>query len=284
MAPPLDSPPSPRLRVFAYVDAERAPLYRQVMRAFMRARDGFRLHLRPLEVTEALTGGGGFPLELPELEPALRQLCDWGNLVAHPDTAEVTTVEEFYRPRFLFQLTAEGETAERAIDWYEQTIHKPGELQTAALLDIRTHLAELATLALSGELDTAKAANALAILRDRFTSLTDRAQAFMASLQRGIDLHGLELAQFLQYKERLIDYLERFIGELVIATSEISELVDRIESLGVSRLLAAAAQRELVDRLSPSAEEVERVHADWTRRWEGLRTWFVARGNQRAQA
>src|SRR5688572_22666924 len=107
------------------------------MAAFMRARDGFRLHLRPAEVTSSLAEEDALSPELGELEAALRQLCEWGNLVAHPDTAAVTTVQDFYRPRFLFQLTAEGEAAERAIQWFETTLRRPGELQASALQDIR---------------------------------------------------------------------------------------------------------------------------------------------------
>ena len=273
--------------MFAYVDAEKAVVYRRVMRAFMLARDRFRLHLRPAEVVEALRLDGGEPVELGEVESALRQLSqpEWGNLAAHPDTADVATVEEFYRPRFLFQLSAEGggggeshllvragaAAARRAADrGAEGHPRPPGPAGSPG-----------------GGGRPRRRQDQHGLLRapgTGFHSLADRAQAFMASLQRSIDLHGLELQQFLQYKERLIDYLERFIGELVIATSEISELIERIEAHGVDRLLEAAAQRELVDRLSPTDDERAQVRGEWARRWEGLRTWFVPRGHQRAQA
>ncbi len=189
-----------RLRIFAYVDAERAPLYRRIMRAFMVARDGFRLHLRPAEVRSALVEPGppeGF--EQAVIDAALGQLCDWGNLVAHPDTAEVSTVEEFYRPRFLYQLTTRGEAAERAVSWYEENVRRPGELQTAALADIRAHFTELLLLAQEPTPEQGKIHRVLTTLRSRFDELTDRAQAFMGSLQRGIDLHGVELEVFVRY-------------------------------------------------------------------------------------
>ncbi len=105
---------SGQLRAFAHLNADKAALYRAVMRVFVEAKTRFTLHLRPQEVSAALVA-----LELTDLtdaqgvEAALAQLRDWGNLEAHPDTADVATVEEFYRPRYLFQLTPEGEAAER---------------------------------------------------------------------------------------------------------------------------------------------------------------------------
>jgi len=43
---------------------------------------------------------------------------------------------------------------------------------------------------------------------------------------------------FLTYKQALIDYLERFIGELVVATHEVAERLAAIEKLGSSGTLA----------------------------------------------
>lgn len=279
------SDPAGRLRAFAYVNAEKAVLYRAVMRVFMDAKALFTLHLRPPEVVAAVTAAG-----LPDgadataVEAALVQLCDWGNLEAHPDTADVSTVEEFYRPRYLFQLTPEGEAAERALAVYEESLRQRGELQAAALGDIRTLLGELAELGEAADVDEGKAHRALGNLRDRFEGLTSRAQAFMASLQRTIDLQGADVPTFLAYKETLIAYLERFIGELVVATADIAAIVERIEARGVDRLLEAAARRDLIDALDPTPEERAAAGAGWRARWAGLRSWFLGRPEAPSQA
>ncbi|MGH7346768.1 MAG: DUF2397 family protein, partial [Candidatus Rokuibacteriota bacterium] len=128
---------SGRLRVFAYLNADKASLYRAVMRVFVDAKGRFTLHLRPHEVAAALGSVElAEPLDIAGVESALASLRDWGNLEAHPDTADVATVEEFYRPRYLFQLTPEGEAAERALAAYEEALAQRGELQSAALGDI----------------------------------------------------------------------------------------------------------------------------------------------------
>src|SRR5688572_6859808 len=101
-----------RIGVFAYVNAPEAGTYRAVLRVFAAAKAAFRLHLRPDEIARELTGSGEPAPSREAVDRALAQLCSWGNLEAQPDTGDVSTVEEFYRARLLYQLTREGEAAE----------------------------------------------------------------------------------------------------------------------------------------------------------------------------
>jgi uncharacterized protein (TIGR02677 family) len=270
-----------RLRTFAYLDAEKAETYRAVMAVFMAAKERFALHLRPDEVTTALLDRG-FERSTEDLESVLRQLTEWGNLDSSPDTAEVSTVEDFYRERRLYQLSREGDAVERALRVYEEAIRQPGELQTAALADIRDLLHELEHLA-SQPVDQIKAHKVLGELFRRFAELTEKAQVFLGGLRRSIDLHGSDEEQFLRYKERLIGYLERFINELIIANMDIARALDRIESFGIEAQLEAAAAREGVDRLD--AEDIaEESSRRWRERWDGLRHWFHGTPDSPSQA
>ena len=207
--------------VFRYLSADKYGLYLSVMRVFVQAKQRFALHLKPGEVATRLTLDGGDGAPHPgalEIEQALHQLAEWGNLHAQSDSSEVRTVEDFKRSRFLYQLSAEGEVAERALDLYREGITRSGELQTTALEDIEAGLRELALL-LSGrtpELDEAKLYSAFQALFMRFEQLTTRAQEFIGGVQRAIDLQEREIQAFLAYKERLIEYLERFLQQLVV--------------------------------------------------------------------
>jgi uncharacterized protein (TIGR02677 family) len=270
-------------QVFTHLNADRAPLYRTILAAFVRAKQRFALHLRPVDVERALVEQG-LGDETGAVVGALAQLVEWGNLEAHPDTADVATVEEFYRPRHLFQLTPVGEAAERALQVFEEAVRERGELQAVALADIRLLLEELLAVSGTQPLDEGKAHRTLLSLRSRFEELTGKAQAFMASLQRTIDLHGLSIEALVAYKQLLIDYLERFIGELVLATGEIADLLQRLEARGILQVLAAVARRELADALDPTPAERAAGEGAWLGRWQGLRAWFLPGAHAPSQA
>jgi uncharacterized protein (TIGR02677 family) len=273
---------------FGYLTAPNAPLYRRVMGTFAQAKRRFTVHLRPEDVHDALHGD----VEIGTIVDALGRLVEWGNLRADPDTSRVTTVEDFHRARFLYQLTQRGEAVEEAVARYDEALGRRGALQAVALADIATQLRALAELARRPEPDHAKVHLLLRGLVDRFTDLAGNAQAFMGSLQRTIDLHDADADVFRAYKDRLIDYLERFIKDLVGTGSEIARLVGDLERLGVDRLLDIAARREAEDAAPGAAEggddprrdEFERRRPLWHDRWHGFRGWFVSEPHHPSQA
>jgi len=241
---------SAKLAVFQYVTVDKAELYRAVMGTFVAAKERFGLYLRPRDVHAELEHTTLF-----EVEKALQQLSEWGNLEMHHDTSSVATIEEFHRPRWLYQISVEGEAAERAIAIYHDTLRRPGELQTVALSDIRSLLNDLLALAGASELDAAKIHLALRTLRERFDELTSRAQAFISSLQRAIHLRDAQLDSFITYKRSLIDYLQRFIGQLVVAAADIAERLDAFDLTILARILELAADRETADLLAAGQQQ-----------------------------
>lgn len=272
--------------LFRHVSAEKSALYRSIMDSFAAAKRQFRLHLRPDEV---LSDGEwiGAPPRIEEIQSALAQLADWGNLESQPDTARVASISDFYRARYLYRLSQGGEAVESALAAFELALRHRAELQTVALEDIANRLQTL--LGLSAEMmpDAAKVHEALRDLVRVFESLADNAQAFMAGIGRSIELQQAEAGAVLTYKKRLIDYLERFIGDLVGRSAAIAQHILAL-SPRIEPLLWQAAQREARDAAPGDAEDqanaVERGRQAWHERWKGLRRWFVSMGHEPPQA
>lgn len=264
--------------VFAHVLVAKAELYRAILGFFVQSREQFITHLRPAEVARAIDR------DKEETEAALRQLRIWGNLEATQDNAEQASLEEFYRVHFLYALSAAGEAAERALAVFEETLHQPGELQTAALRDISEYLEAIRVLLASDAPDVAKLHTQLLTLAERFRNLTNRAQAFMRDLQSTIQLHGVSVERFLEYKQLLIDYLERFLGDLVLATNEISQKIILLEETGIRAQFQRVAQRVLSDALTRTEESEAEEVARWEGRWHGLRRWFLGEPGGVSQA
>lgn len=282
--------PSAAADLFRHVSAEKAPQYRAIMDVFAAAKRQFRLHLRPDEVlAEAQWTGVAPPIE--EIQQALAQLTDWGNLQAQPDTARVATIEDFNRKRLLFRLTAGGEAAEAGLAAFMEALAHRGELQSVALEDILTRLSALQRLTMSPEVDAAKVHEALRDLMHVFRGLADNAEAFMAGLARTIELQRADAGAVISFKTRLIDYLERFIGDLVARSSRIAAVLLELDAAAAS-LLRMAAEREARDAAPADAPIDVEVESDavlqrlsaWRERWNGLKQWFISDGRRRAQS
>jgi uncharacterized protein (TIGR02677 family) len=278
-----------RFKPFAYLTTQNAGQYRRVMLTFVAAKRRFVVHLRSEDVLAELAADA--PADPKAVADALTQLVEWGNLRADPDTSRVTSVEDFHRARFLYELTHAGEAAERSLAVFDEQLGRRGALQAVALEDIATGLRALHELTHAPELDVARTGLLLRDLVRRCGDLAGNAQAFMGSLQRTIDLYELDTDAFRAYKDRLIEYLERFIKDLTGIGGEIAELLDRLDPAGVQRLLELAARRDAEDAApEPGAGEGFREAAfaaelaSWHERWLGLQQWFISSPEHPSQA
>src|SRR5262249_7848157 len=104
------------------------------MRAFTNSAERFLFHLRPDEVLAAIQLHSDLESsQQAEIDSALAQLCEWGNVQTHPDTTDVSTVEDFYKQRYVFQITTQGAAVEQALELSETASERHGELQTKGL-------------------------------------------------------------------------------------------------------------------------------------------------------
>lgn len=279
--------PPPHAELFRHVGAEHGARYRAILEMFATAKRQFRLQLRPEEVLAEAEWPTGTAPGSDDLAAALAQLVVWGNLEAQPDMARVTTLADYYRARFLYRLSRGGEATEAAFERFAETMAHRAELQTIALEDISHRLQALATLLDADARDAPKLHEILRDLVRVFEGLAENAQAFMAGVARSIELQRADATAVAAYKARLIDYLERFVGDLVQRSEPIAQ---RIEALAprMDAVLFAVAEREARDAAPGDAlqqlDEQSRRWRAWRDRWKGLRGWFLPAAHEPPQA
>ena len=170
---------------------------------------------------------------------------------------------------------------ETALAVFMQTLLRRAELQTVALEDITSRLQALRALADASEIDVAKIHETLRDLVRVFESLAENAQAFMAGVARSIELQQAEAIAVVTCKRRLIDYLERFMGDLVRRSDTIARhihgLAPNIDDL-LHRLAAREAQDAAPGDVQDQIDMRTRRWQAWRERWKGLRGWFLSRG------
>lgn len=264
--------------LFQHVSAERADAYRAILDVFAAAKRRFRLHLRADDIRAEAAWPDGHKPEPEEVARLLTQLVDWGNLARQADMARKTSIADYYRAEFLYQLSREGEAVETGLAAYAQALQRRATLQTVALEDIQTQLAALARTAAEEPLDGARVHQGLRELVHVFEGLASNAEDFMTGLARTLELQAADATTVMAYKDRLIEYLQRFIGDLVTASARIAEALLALEP--VDALLAAAAAREARDAAPggdvAATDAAAQALAAWHERWRGLRDWFLA--------
>lgn len=272
--------------LFRHVSSEKAAFYRCIMDVFAAAKRQYRLQLRPDEVLTEARWPDALP-RIEEVNAALTQLSAWGNLESHPDTARVSSLSDFYRARYLYRLSQGGEAVESALALFLQTLQRRAELQTVALEDIASRLQALRALSDEHEPDVAKIHQTLRDLVRVFESLAENAQAFMAGVARSIELQRAEEATVATYKRRLIDYLERFMGDLVRRSDTIAGLILALEP-HIDGMLQQVAAREARDAAPGDAQDQAdsqtRHWQAWRERWQGLHRWFFRTNHEPSQA
>src|SRR5882757_3945019 len=257
------------------------------MDVFAAAKRQYRLQLRPDEVL-AEAQWPDVPPGIEDVNTALAQLTAWGNLESHPDMARVSSLDDYYRARLLYRLSQGGEAVESALATFVRTLQRRAELQTVALEDIASRLQALHALAQDvAERDAAKIHETLRDLVRVFEGLAENAQAFMAGVARSIELQQADATAVASYKRRLIDYLERFIGDLVRRSDTIARLILSLEA-GMDAMLQQVAEREARDAApgdaQGEADARQLYRQSWSERWKGLRGWFLSTGHEPPQA
>ncbi|MFW7267018.1 TIGR02677 family protein [Gluconacetobacter sp. Hr-1-5] len=277
--------------LFRHVTADKAVLYRAIMEVFAAAKRQYRLQLRPDEVLAETDWAGGVPPSQEEVTTALAQLAAWGNLESQPDMARVSTLSDYYRARYLYRLSRGGEAVEAGLGVFEQHLRHRAELQTVALEDIDSRLQALRRLlderAPGGGVDEAKAHEILRDLVRVFEDLTTNAQAFMAGVARSLELQQADATALAAYKRRLIEYLERFMGDLIRRSDTIARTLRSLSAV-IDDVLRQVAEREARDAApgdaGERADETRRRREDWRERWKGLSGWFLSNGHELPQA
>jgi uncharacterized protein (TIGR02677 family) len=137
---------------------------------------------------------------------------------------------------------------EAALTRVRRSLRGRAELQTVALEDIASRLQALAALIDDAGSDDAPSCTRPARPGARVRGLADNAQAFMAGVARSLELQQADATAVVAYKRRLIDYLERFIGDLVRRSEAHRQLM---HALPPASIRSAAARRTRGARRRP---------------------------------
>jgi uncharacterized protein (TIGR02677 family) len=228
------------------------------MRVFVDAKARFVFRLSSEDIGAAVSLRIEQELEPAEMQATLVQLCEWGNLETLQDATEAQTVEDFFKPRDVFRITAQGEAVEQALQWFELNSDNDSARDTgcAALADVAWLVQSIRNLLDGNELDGAKIRWSLLTLWIAFQDLTLNAGAVIDRLERAVRMRDAG-------RRDLIEFAERFLAELVLAADGVEDAIRHIEA----RLNSVP---------QPSGKS--------RYRWQEFRNWFIGQPGRPSNA
>jgi len=147
-APPPESRPVPEdLRaqpVLRYATTEDAERYRRIMRVLFLEHQAFGLRQRTDQIAERLDEHFGLRETTELLEERLGRLAEWGAVDREHDPSLATTVAEWRRHRYTYDVTPAGRLTEGLLARLDDLGHEHGVLDGQRIPAIRDALNLLA--------------------------------------------------------------------------------------------------------------------------------------------
>lgn len=265
-----------------YLTVGNAWRYRTILRYFYQQHERLRHYLVLEEIFEVLRQNPHFQ-EYSEdmLEQDLNQLVNWKNLVPRQDAGRVSSIEEFKKRKFRYQLTPYTIEIERMVIGLENLGEGFGGslehtlfdrlLQGLMRLTEQNELKEYAIFSLPAE----QVFQMWQDLYEDFRKLTENATDYLAHLQSEKVEEKMLTEAFLVYKEALTQYLRTFMTSLQRTAFRIEGILAEIPAAFVDKLAGRLAEHELsIPRLDERPRR-ELLLKAYEGKWQVLSHWFL---------
>jgi len=262
-----------RLRLFSYITGESRLAYIWILRAFVAARDSYRVLLHTSDVGAALAELSDSHLECPhprdlDLPRLLDALAEWRVLDRAQDGARAASLAEYRNRHSVYQFTEAGFLAHKAVESVLTASVQDSGLSRLVFAELLADLAALAQANTVG--DGEEVYRKLNRVNNALSDITERAARFYHMLGDLSRTRDARPEVFLAHKDALLTHLRDFHDELQKYTPRLRGAVQAVEATGVDRLIGLAAEADERVFRTPT----ERLE-DWQRRWAGLRAWLA---------
>ncbi|MCT2584292.1 TIGR02677 family protein [Actinophytocola gossypii] len=284
-----------RLKLYAYLDArEHRRTYLAIMRLFAST---LLADLSAGEVSAALAAAerrGDVPPGEARVETVivrLKQLVEWGNLVAGRREVVASSIAEFQHGSVRYQVSKLGVRVQRAADELLRTAEGAREVSRELLPAIAAGLDEMlcrlasATLEHGRDPRSAAARRATERLAEQVTTLflqhgelAATVRDFYAYLGQVVTRYHLVADEISGFRNLLVEYIQKVVEDVLRHTPAIAEVLTRAEFAG--------AVRELLTLLTPAGSlgaDLERARGRRHEDWVELTDWFVDRPGRPSQ-
>lgn len=257
-----------------YLNTDNVARYRLILRFFYENHSKLKYWLKAEEVYEGVIQWELLPeYQLEQCQRDLETLAEWKNLTNRHDGGRASSIEEYLRKRFRYQMTPYSIEIERMLESLENIRGYGGSLEPTLLERIVGYVLRIRQG--SQEFTEGEALLLWRDLQGSFRQLHESASDFLASLQTGKAEELMLTEQFLIYKDTLTYYLRNFIISLQRNGGILEGLLQSSDApLWQSFLDAVVADEQRMPTLDES-QTYEEVMQRRQEEWVIFTQWFV---------
>ncbi|MFI7219973.1 TIGR02677 family protein [Micromonospora maritima] len=268
-----------RLEAFTYLTAPERATYLAIMRLFTAS---LMTDLSAQQVVEELAAQE-IDLNLDTAVSRLNQLVGWGNLLPSSHTVRAKSIEEYQRARSRYQLSPLGERVQRHTDDVLSSADAAREISRELLGLISSGLGDLANrVEQPGGLDTGTARETVAAIFAQFWAFRDSVRDFYAFLGQVLARYDLNSAEYVGFKDLLLDYVESITEEIVLLAPRIERHLHRLWP-HLPGLVQVMRDGGLAGAAADLGVTVQRSRGHELADWTALRAWFSDADGRRSE-
>jgi uncharacterized protein (TIGR02677 family) len=260
------------VREFSYLTAQKASVYRQIMRFFYLEHLSQRSTIPPESVLENMLLFGEVGYDLDQCLTDLDVLVEWGNLGRRRDQRRVASLSEYARRRDLYFGSSRGLSIEGFLESGLDASDDAVTVSAGVVVGIEERLKALDKL-LEDDLAPEEIELLWREVHRYFLDLSNDTRILSANLERKLSLDDLD--DFLDFKDVVKGYVERLARELSGAGRRIRVLLQTIPEYRIERLFEAVT-RVRSDLMTQSAGVVGKSKARSLvqREFRAMFDWF----------
>ena len=266
----------------AYLTAENVKRYRVILRYFYMQHERIKYWLDQEEVFQALQEQeefSGYTME--QCRQDLNALVNWKNLMPVQDTKKANSVEAFKNRQFRYQLTEYAVEIERMTIHLENLFVEGASLEPTLLERIKN---EIEKVKIIGEDTAVHVYTWWNDLNNDFKRLNQNYQDYMRSLNSAKAEELMKSAEFLIYKDNLIEYLRSFVKGLQLNVGKIEIIIEGASNEMLETIFQKVVTYEMtIPRMDVEVNE-KNIYENIQGRWKSIKEWFVGNSVRESEA
>ena len=211
--------------------------------------------------------------QIEDLERDLDFLVTNKNLITYQDIKNIQSIEEFKHKKYRYQMTDNAIEIERLTIYLEEMEIKVASLSPKRFEVLKKYLIELSNIDFNNQTYLKELWDRIL---DEFKDINQNYQDFLKKFQESKTEELLQSTIFLEYKDKMVQYLRDFIQGYLNQVEYIKEIISKFDSTFDTQLISTLVeyQKSIPTNLNQNYN-YDKFTTITKNKWQNIKKWFV---------